>query len=63
VADDELEVLKQKHKSKMERATIINKSISSLKKAGDPEYAGKLEEALKDLKESINIQKHSGDCF
>ncbi len=61
MADDEFEVLEQKHKSKMERATIVNKYISSLKKAGDPDYAGKLEEALKDLKESINIQNHSGD--
>ncbi len=61
MADDEFEVLEQKHKSKMERATIVNKYILSLKRAGDPDYAGKLEEALKDLKESINIQNHSGD--
>jgi hypothetical protein len=61
MVDGEFEVLEQKHKSKMERATIVNKYISSLKKAGDPDYTGKLEEALKDLIESINIQNHSGD--
>jgi hypothetical protein len=61
MADGEFEALEQKHKSKMERATIVNKYISSLKKAGDPDYAGKLEEALKDLKESISIQNNSGD--
>ena len=53
LSQEELEILTRKHEADIERATILNKLISSFKKVGDPDFSRQLEESYKALKGAL----------
>ena len=50
LSKEELEIQTRKHEAEIERATILNKLISSIKKTGDPDFSNQFKNTLKSLR-------------